>query len=160
MIKAKRDCINALVIVGLAVVLWVAIGTIPDTGVRRTGPAFFPRIVVPTLGFLGLLMLVDSIRRMVTRREEPLVLDPRVLYRQNRKIVLIFLACGLYIPALSFLGYLVATPLFLVGVYFLLTGRPTKLPWVPVLGYVAFTVLIYVIFQRVLFVFLPAGQIF
>lgn len=160
MINAKRDCINALVIVGFAAVLYFAIDAIPDPGIRRTGPAFFPRIVVPVLGILGLVLLLDSLRRMVTKRQEPLVLDPRVLYRSNRKIIFIFLACGAYIPALYYLGYLVATPFFLLAVYLRLAGRAGKRFWAAALGYLLFTALIYVVFQRVLYVFLPAGQIF
>lgn len=159
MIKAKRDCLNALAIVALAAVLYLAIDTIPDPGIRRTGPAFFPRIVVPALGVLGLALLADSVRRMLTHREEPLVLDPRVLYHANRKVIFIFLACGAYIPVLYYLGYLVATPFFVVGIYLLLTGKPGKRFWAVVLGYLLFTVLLYVLFQRVLFVFLPAGQL-
>jgi putative tricarboxylic transport membrane protein len=159
MIKAKRDCINALVIVAFAAVLFFAIDTIPDPGIRRTGPAFFPRIVVPALGILGLVLLLDSIRRMLTERQEPLVLDPRVLYRNNHKIIFIFLACGAYIPALYYLGYLIATPFFLLGVYLFLAKRTGKRFWAVILGYLLFTVLLYVVFQQVLYVFLPAGQL-
>lgn len=161
MIKARRDCLNALAVLAFATVLWLSIDTIPDPGIRRTGPAYFPRIVVPVLLVLGLALLADSLRRMLREPTDRLNLYPRQLYRDNRTVLWIFLTCGAYVPALLFLGYLVSTPLFLLAVYLLLVkDRKQGRLWPVLLGYLLFTVALYVVFQHVLYVFLPPGQIF
>ncbi|WP_116043483.1 tripartite tricarboxylate transporter TctB family protein [Amycolatopsis palatopharyngis] len=160
MINAKRDCVNALVVLTFSAVLYFSIDTIPDPGVRRTGAAFFPKIVVPVLALLGFVLLVDSVRRIITEPRERLTLAPRELYRKNRKVIYIFLACGAYVPALYYLGYLVSTPFFLLAVYFLLARQRTRRLWAVILGYLLFTAALYVVFQQVLYVFLPPGRLF
>lgn len=160
MVKAKRDLINALVVIGFAVLLYSQIGHINNSGTRQTGPDFFPRVVVPTLLILGAVLLIQSIVRMVREENEPLNLDVKYLLKDNLKVILIFAATLAYIPGLYFFGYLFSTPFFLVATYFIIRWRrPNRRIWLTLIGYIVFSVFIYVIFRFGLTVFLPSGQI-
>lgn len=156
MVKAKRDIVNALVLIAFAAgYFWVS-QDIP-TGDRAYGPAFMPVLVSFAIGALALLLLVTSIVRVTRQKEEQLVLDPRQLFRENEKIVYIFLATGLYILGISQLGYLVSTPIFMVLVYYIVVRSWNRRSWQVVAGYVIFTLLIYLVFEQFLQIPLPQG---
>lgn len=158
MIKAKRDLLNALVIIGFAVLLYSQIGHINDSGTRQTGPDFFPRVVVPTLLILGAVLLIQSIIRVVRGENESLSLDVKYLIKDNLKVILIFAATLAYIPGLYYFGYLISTPFFLVATYFIIRwSRPNRRIWLTILGYIVFSVFIYAVFRFGLTVFLPSG---
>lgn len=158
MIKAKRDLINALIVIGFAVLLYMQIGQIDGGETRRTGPDFFPKVVVPTLLVLGAALLVQSVIRIVRKDNEPLHLDVKNILKDNLKVILIFAVTLLYIPGLYYFGYLISTPFFLVATYFVIRwSRPDRRIWLTVLGYIVFSVIIYAVFRFGLSVFLPSG---
>src|SRR5699024_4648416 len=158
MIKAKRDLINALIVIGFAVLLYTQVGQIDGGGTRHTGPEFFAKVVVPTLLILGAVLLVQSVIRIARKDNEPLHLDMKKILKDNHKVILIFAATLLYIPGLYCFGYLVSTPFFLVATYFVIRwSKPSRRIWLTVVGYVIFSVFIYAVFRFGLAVFLPSG---
>lgn len=158
MVKAKRDLINALIVIAFAVLLYSQITRIDSNGTRPTGPEFFPKVVVPALLTLGAVLLVQSIVRIVRKDNETLNLDIKRIVKENLKVILIFTVTLLYIPGLYFFGYLISTPFFLVATYFVIRwAKPTKHIWKTVIGYIVFSVVIYAVFRFGLTVFLPSG---
>ncbi|GAB3257844.1 tripartite tricarboxylate transporter TctB family protein [Arthrobacter pigmenti] len=158
MVKAKRDIINAAVILLFSGIIYFQIQNIPQNTQRATDAAFFPRLVVPALAALGMCLLVTSIVRAIKQPNEKLLINPKDFYRSNYKVIWVFGGCALYLVALQYLGFIISTPLFLVGVYLLIAGK-TRKPWIAVIGYVVFAAVIYVVFQQFLSVFLPTGQL-
>lgn len=158
MIKAKRDAINGVVVLLFTTVLFLQIQVIPKNPQRQTDAAFFPKIVIPILGALAICLLVTAVVRMFREQNDKLILKPGVVYRENSKIIWVFLFCAAYLIALTYIGFMISTPIFLLGVYALLAKRMNKL-WLVVVGYIALTAVIYIVFQQFLFVFLPTGQL-
>lgn len=158
MVKAKRDIINSVVILLFTGLLYFQIQSIPENTQRATDAAFFPKIVIPVLTVLGLCLLINSVLRMIKEPDQKLLINPKNLYRSNYKVLWVFIACALYVVALQYVGFIISTPLFLVGVY-LLIAKTKRKPWLSVAGFVLFAAVIYVVFQQVLSVFLPTGQL-
>lgn len=157
MVKARRDIVNSLVLIAFAVgYLWLS-QDIPSFSDRAYGPAFMPVVVGTAILVLAVLLLVASIVRARREGEQKLVLNAGQLFRENEKVLYIFIATGLYVLAVTFLGYLIATPLFMLLVYYVVVRSWGRRPWLIVLGYLAFSVLIYVVFEQALQIPLPEG---
>lgn len=159
MVKAKRDCINAIVILAFCGFAYYLSLSIPAPSFGKTGGAFFPRIVIGAVAFLSLCYLVSSLLRI--KKEKNIHLDlsiPRFL-KENSKVIGSFVIFGLYVFALGLLGYIISTILFLFALYMLLAEKKQKF-WLVGIGIIVLTLLLFVVFQNILSVFLPTGVFF
>ncbi len=114
----------------------------------RLGPAFFPRLLALALGTLALVL----IWRSLAGRSDPAPLPPM-------RVGLFLWTVGLttaYAFLLRPLGYLIATPLYLAGIIWLLGYRNL----VGLVGTAAGTAaVLYLVFGRALHVLLPMGPL-
>ena len=116
---------------------------------REVGPDFWPKIVLFCLIALSAALTVSNVikwrksRVEVSEREEG----------WKRVLISIILAVG-YIYFLKPLGFIVASPLFIIGLMLLIMPKRKKVIPFAVLGIM---VMIYTIFSRLLFVPLPKG---
>ncbi|ASK62160.1 hypothetical protein CFK37_08275 [Virgibacillus phasianinus] len=159
MIKAKRDIINALVILALCVFAYYGSSLISVRNLGKTEASFFPNIVIAVLAFLGICLLVNSIYRMAREKNSKFDVSFKELLQENKKVIFTFAIFGVYVFLFSFIGYFVSTILFLAALYLLLSSNKQKL-WVVLIGMVAFTFILYFIFNNALSVFLPSGVLF
>lgn len=114
----------------------------------RLGPAFFPRLLAVVLGALALTLIV----RAVSGRSDP-SRPPAI--RSGVLIGLIVLLV-LYALALPSLGFILTTPLLVAGAIWLLGLRQ----WPRVAGTaLSVTLVLYVVFVRMLHVLLPMGPL-
>ncbi|NLK00155.1 MAG: tripartite tricarboxylate transporter TctB family protein [Clostridia bacterium] len=128
------------------------------------GPTFYPRLLI---GVLLLLMVgiiaEDSIkeRKMKERGEE--VYKGVTLSQGIEKyliVILIFIFSAAYILLMDKLGYIISTVLFLVGMSLLLKPNwKEKLPLTVGLM-VVFTLVLYYIFNNLLYIILPTSIFF
>ncbi|HEX6922207.1 MAG TPA: tripartite tricarboxylate transporter TctB family protein [Bacillales bacterium] len=156
MVKAKRDCINAVLILAFCGVAYYETLAIPSPVMRKTGAAFFPEIVLPVLALLGLCLLINSIIRMKKEPNEKLNFSFQKLFVDNKKVLSTFIIFGIYVLALSYIGYFISTILFLLSMYLLLVKKKEKV-WMVSLGYIILTLIVYFVFKKILLVFLPTG---
>jgi len=159
LIKAKRDLINSIILVAFCCYAYYGATLIPDRSYGKTGADFFPKIVIGIVAFLSICLLIHSIYRMTREKESKITVSPKNLFQENKKVILTFVIFGLYIVLLEYIGYFVSSVLFLLALYYLLASKKQKI-WVVLLGAVALTYLLYLIFQKALSVFLPAGLLF
>jgi hypothetical protein len=150
-----RDGIAALVILGASVTLFALTLGLKDNPLVPIGPGFYPRLV---LGLTAALALGLFISDVMTRRRRPHVAPASA--RQNyRLVVLLFLAFGVYVAALPFLGFRVATFLFVGGAQAVLDLPRDRRRWIVVLVVALITTaLTYFVFERYLSVLLPRGR--
>lgn len=158
-IKAKRDIINSIVILVFCAFAYYESLSISSPAMGKTGAAFYPRLVIAFIVFLSLLYLITSIVRL--RKETDSKLDWAILKwtKDNKRVLLTFMIFGVYILLMSYIGYIVATFLFLFGMYILLNPKKEKF-WMVGLGIVILTLVLFFIFQDLLSVFLPGGRWF
>jgi putative tricarboxylic transport membrane protein len=112
----------------------------------RLGPAFFPRMLALALAALALTLII----RAVAGRSDPS--RPPAIRAGTLAIVLVVLV--LYAFVLPYLGFLIATPLMLGAVIWFLGLRAWSSLAATAVGV---TVVLWLVFARLLHVLLPAG---
>jgi hypothetical protein len=149
-----RDGIAALAILGASVALFALTLGLKDNPLVPIGPGFYPRIVLGLTAALALALLVSE--ALARRRPRPAVAPERPNYR---RVTLLFLVFFLYVAALPFLGFRVATFLFVGGAQAVLDLPRDRRRWIVVLVVALITTaLTYVVFERYLSVLLPRGR--
>lgn len=156
MIKAKRDCMNAIFILVFCGFAYYETLSIAPPVLGKTGAALFPNIVIGVVVFLDLCFLITSILRIKKEKNTKLDLSVKKWLKENKKVLLTFVIFGIYVLLLGYIGYIISTMLFLFAVYLLLAQKSQKL-WKVGLGIISLTLIIFFIFQDVLSVFLPTG---
>jgi hypothetical protein len=149
-LKLSRDGIGGLAVLAASLLLfWATLG-LHENPLVPIGPGFYPRIV---LGFTAVLALWLVVADLLTGK------PPRAKEKLNYGLVaLLFAVFGVYVGALPYLGFRVATFAY-VGVTNALLAPPgTPKSWIRILlvsGLTAFFT--HLVFERYLLVLLPRG---
>jgi putative tricarboxylic transport membrane protein len=150
----SRDVIIGLAITVVGAVYWRAAGTLPKPLLQtQVGPEVFPELIALALVILGLILVLGPLlRRLMGKR---LVASPGEATETElappdvRTIVLVFLGLVLYTLVYEWLGFLVATILFMayeIGVMEISLKR-----WLWALpAIVLLPIVLYVLFVKVL----------
>ena len=151
-----RDAITGLVVFATSVLLfWATLG-LQRHPLVPVGPEFYPQLVLGVTGFLALLLVVSDV---VAHRRGQVAAASTV--RANYKLVVIaFAIFAIYVIALPYLGFRVATFAFLLAMPLALEparGARTRLIVVCIVALVA-TIVIYLVFDSYLQVLLPRGR--
>ncbi|SIT71403.1 tripartite tricarboxylate transporter TctB family protein [Edaphobacillus lindanitolerans] len=160
---AKRDLVNALVVIVFCGIAYYGALQIPIRGAAKTEADFFPKIIIGLLLFLAVCLLVSAAYQLwkgkSAQREKVAVAGFRQRFAENRKVILTFVIFAIYIFLLQEIGYFISSILFLFALYLLLV--PGKKRYVVgIIGAVLITVLLFVVFQYGLSVYLPGGTLF
>ena len=151
-----RDAITGLVVFATSLFLFLATLGLERHPLVPVGPEFYPRLVLCVTGFLALLLVLSDV--IAHRR----VAAPAVsMVRANYRLVVIaFAIFAIYVIALPYLGFRVATFAFLLAMPLALEpARGARRRWIVVciVALVA-TVVIYLAFDSYLQVLLPRGR--
>ena len=149
-----RDGWAGLVVLALCAILyWLTLG-LKGNPLVPIGPEFYPRIVIGiTAAFAALLVAADLLGR---GRTPP----PRAGAKPNYALVAsMFAVFGIYVAALPYLGFRVATVLYVTATAVLLERPRDAKGWAKVLVIALVTAMVtYVVFERYLSVLLPRGR--
>ncbi|HEY2967644.1 MAG TPA: tripartite tricarboxylate transporter TctB family protein [Casimicrobiaceae bacterium] len=149
-----RDGIAALVILGASVGLFALTLGLKDNPLVPIGPGFYPRLVLGLTAALALGLFISDVMARRRRHVAPAIGQPNY-----RLVVLLFLVFGVYVAALPFLGFRVATFLFVGGAQAALDLPRDRRRWIVVLAVaLVTTALTYFVFERYLSVLLPRGR--
>ncbi len=150
----SRDGIAALVILGASGALFALTLGLKDNPLVPIGPGFYPRLVLGLTAVFALALLVTD--AIAQRRRQPAMEAERPNYR---RVVLLFLVFFLYVAALPWLGYRVATFLFVAGAQAVLDLPRDRRQWIVLLGVALVTAAVtYFVFEHYLTVLLPRGR--
>ena len=129
---------------------WATLG-LKDNPLVPIGPGFYPRIV---LGITAVLSAWLVIADVLTKKPPPAARE-----RLNYGLVaLAFAVFGLYVGALPYLGFRIATGLYVAATSALLAPPRSAKSWAGVLILAVLTAFIsHLIFERYLLVLLPRG---
>ena len=126
---------------------------LPDRNLPNTlGSSFMPWLLVSCLFGLSLLLLLQTIIKGSAE-----TCDYQISIKEGAGIFWLSIIVIGYIYSLDFIGFLLATPVFL-AILMLLTGARS---WKQIaVTSTAVTIGIYLFFQKVFQIILPAGEIF
>jgi len=143
----SRDGVAGLVCLTASLALLALTRGIPKPALVPIGPAFYPRILFVVTAVLSLALVVADL----ARRQRPAVAPARY-----RLVLLTFGIFSAYVVALPWLGYRVATVLFVAALQVALEAPRVR--WVRVaLVAIVTTLATYYVFEAYLTVLLPRG---
>jgi hypothetical protein len=150
----SRDGIAGLAVLAASLVLFALTLDLKDSPLVPIGPGFYPRIVLALTALLSLGLVVgDVLSRKRNPKEQP-------KQKLNYPLVaLSFAVFALYAAALPWLGFRIATFLFVGGANVLLDPPRGARGWVRALVLALLTSLVtWLVFERWLSVLLPRGR--
>jgi len=152
--NAKRvEIVVPLAIFILAVINFFAgipLAVYPGEQVYGVGPKFFPNLITIIIGVLAAALLVQKLKKGV---KDELVWSNEEL----KNVSLLSLGAFIYIFAIGYLGYYIST--FLAMFIFIYALGYKK--WKTILVIILVTeVLVYLLFEKGLFIFIPRGFLF
>jgi putative tricarboxylic transport membrane protein len=154
-----RDAITGLVVFAASLFLFWATLKLERHPLVPVGPEFYPQLVLGATALLALLLVVSD---LIAHRRARVAAPPAVhTARANYRLVVIaFAIFAIYVIALPYLGFRVATLAFLLAMPLALEpARGVRRRWIVVfvVALVA-TVVIYLAFESYLQVLLPRGR--
>ena len=156
--RLGRDGIAGLV--GLAVSLGLipfAVG-LPKMPIVPVGPGFYPLIVLAFMAAASAALVVQDV--VAQRRAAPAGADvPAAPQRAYDLVIAAFAVVGAYVGLLPYLGYRIATVLFVATFQLVLERPATVRQWVLLAAIALGTSMItYALFDQYLSVLLPRGR--
>ena len=150
--RLSRDGIAGLICLAGSLLLWWTSRGLPQPALVPIGPAFYPRILFGVTAALSLLLVLGDLWRPATRAPGPAA--------GYRLVVLTFAIFSAYVFVLPWLGYRVATLLFVATLQSAL-DPPRSCRSVGLVAGMAVgaTVLTYYVFEVYLNVLLPRGRL-
>jgi hypothetical protein len=152
-----RDAITGLVVFATSLFLFLATLGLERHPLVPVGPEFYPQLVLGATGFLALLLVVSDV---VAHRRAQVASAVSTVRANYRLVVIAFAIFAIYVIALPYLGFRVATFAFLLAMPLALQpARGVRRRWrvVFVVALVA-TIVIYLAFDSYLQVLLPRGR--
>ena len=152
----SRDGIAGLAVLAASLVLFALTLDLKDNPMVPVGPGFYPRIVLGLTAVLSLGLVIGDV--LARRRQTPA--PDAAKERPNYALVaLSFGVFALYAVALPWLGFRIATFLFVGGANALLDPPRGTKGWVRALILALVTTLVtWLVFERWLSVLLPRGR--
>ncbi len=137
----RKDILFALAIIAFLVLFW------QQTNAMSAAAANYPRLLMGFIGFLTLIMLIQSFLQRHIKEEKP----APVLFARIGIFVALLVA---YVLSMNTVGYFFATPIFVVIGCALLRAVSLR---VSVCIGVGFSVFIYILFVKFLHLPVPLG---
>ncbi len=136
-----------------ALLFFILAGNFPGARGHDVGMAFYPRVLSILIIVLSVIVILQGITRKETESES----RESLFYTEDKgvqRVVLLILATLIYPYLLQYAGFLILTPVYLGFLMWVIkAGKAKKILFLALLT----TVLIYVVFQRLLKIPLPTG---
>lgn len=107
--KVKKEYLESVIFLIIAGFLYYLSVNLPQPPPNKTGPGFFPKILIAGLVALAFFLIIKGIRR---KEREELSLDYDIKDPIVRNRIIIPCAVALYIYAMIHIGFLISTFLF------------------------------------------------
>jgi hypothetical protein len=150
-LKLSKDGWTGLAVLAASLLLFALTLDLKPSPLVPIGPGFYPRIVLGISAVLAATLLIFDL--LAAQRPSP-------AQGANYALVLtVFVIFGVYVGALPFLGFRLATLVFIAALQSVLDPPKSTKGWI-VVGATALvtTAVCYIVFEKYLQVFLPRGR--
>ncbi|MBQ7785131.1 MAG: tripartite tricarboxylate transporter TctB family protein [Clostridia bacterium] len=148
--KAFSELVIGIACTLLGIAVYIMAGDLQKVRLG-IGPAGFPRFIAVVLAVLGIAQTVTTLKSGVA--------SPQV--QVDKKAAGLFAAavvmCVVYVMLVSTVGFVLMTPLLLIGMMYLFGERSIK---TMLIISVVTTVCVWLLFTEVFMIFLPTGRLF
>ncbi|MGE4352971.1 MAG: tripartite tricarboxylate transporter TctB family protein [Oscillospiraceae bacterium] len=145
-----KDYIASLGSLALAIFVYISSAEFAEPGNGLANdPAYYPKILVLLLVVMAVILLINTLR---THVKPSFSAD----WRKIADVVKVFVVMCVYVIAINYIGFLIATFLFVPGCIILFGGKPK----LAILSGIPITIIVYFAFAILLKVPLPQGVIF
>ncbi|CAO1667264.1 MULTISPECIES: tripartite tricarboxylate transporter TctB family protein [Salinicola] len=156
--KAVANVIFNAVLAALFVGLFVQAGDLPSSMWEPLGAGSFPRLILGALVIFNLAIVVQSMAALrVTDRSASA--GARQWFLQRRLAFATLAAFAVYALLMPWIGFALASLLFLLAVQFILGARRGRRLLIAALVAVIFGLGLYMLFSHVFLISLPAGRL-
>ena len=164
----REDKVIGLILIAFSVFMYVQADRLPPAMFGALGADFVPKILFAVLAVCGAALIVQSLIRerkstgsaADSQLEKGLLLKIKALLGYYQYVIFGFLAFLAYVILMYYLGYPIATLIFLPVIMWILGPRNKKSVVVIILTTLGVTFIIYYSFLKLLSVFLPEGSLF
>ncbi|MGD9045254.1 MAG: tripartite tricarboxylate transporter TctB family protein [Desulfobacterales bacterium] len=168
----KEDKVIGLILIAFSAFMYVQAERLPPALFGALGADFVPKILFIILAICGAVLMVQSLireRKAKVSADDSqlengggggLLSNTRVLLKSYQYVIFGFLAFLAYVILMYYLGYPIATLIFLPVIMWVLGPRNKKSVLVIILTTLGVTFIIYYSFLKFLKVFLPEGSLF
>ena len=146
----RVDIVSGMIGILIGAYVIIKCQSFPEDFVMKIGPAFFPEILAGGLILFSALLILQALLGKSIGDVE------RISIRQKgtQRILLALVGMIVYCALLKPVGFIIATIPWIMFYMFLLGNRKTvQYVWVPA----AITLAVYLVFEKVLVLSLPAG---
>jgi hypothetical protein len=155
-LRLGRDGWAGLAVLTASLVLFGLTLGLQDNPLVPIGPGFYPRIVLGVTALLAAWLVLSDLLAARRTAPRPAGGGPRP---NTAMVWLMFAVFGLYVGTLAYLGFRIATLLYVAAANALLDPPRGVRGWARVaVVALATTVVVYVVFERELSVLLPRGR--
>lgn len=137
--------------------LFFAAARIPTSRFETLGSGVFPQIVFVSIGFLAVIAIIDSLRKIPLQAYGRFSATTFDWVRRRYLVFITLTALTLYILAIPIFGFSIASFLFVFSVQVILMPRRTKSVLIALIVALVFSFGLNWLFAEVFTVFLPRG---
>ena len=153
----SRDGVAGLAFLAASLVLFALTLGLKDSPLVPIGPGFYPRIVLGVTAAFALLLVIADV--LAARKRPPRAAAKQAPKRNYALVALSFGIFAVYAFAMPWLGFRIATLLFVGGLNAVLDPPRGARGWARTLALaLVTTVLAWFVFERWLSVLLPRGR--
>jgi putative tricarboxylic transport membrane protein len=146
----RVDIISGMIGILIGAYVMIKCQSYPEDFVMKIGPAFFPEILAGGLIIFSVLLVVQALLGKSIGDVEKISIRQKGVQRVLIALAVMVVYCAVLKPV----GFIIATIPFIMFYMFLLGNRKiVQYVWVPA----AITLAVYLVFEKVLVLSLPAG---
>lgn len=156
-----RDGVAGIICLGLSIALLVLTRGLPQSALVPIGPDFYPRIVLGIMAVLSVMLIAaDALSHWKSRGGGASADAAAAAGKRNYRLVAVtFVVFGGYVLLLPYLGFRLATFLFVIALQAVLGKPQGRRRWTIVIAAALATVVVtYLAFEVYLSVLLPRGR--
>ncbi len=156
-----RDGVAGIICLGLSIALLVLTRGLPQSAMVPIGPDFYPRIVLSIMAVLSVLLIAADVRSRRRRRGGGASPGATAVadQRNYRLVAVTFSVFAAYVLLLPYLGFRVATFVFVAALQVVLGNPRGWRRWaIVIIAALATVIVTYLAFELYLSVLLPRGR--
>jgi len=168
----KEDKVIGLILIAFSIFMYIQADRLPPALFGTLGAGFVPKILFCILAGCGAVLTIQGLIRDRKARASEAVVPPdtagpdkprasvQAFLKSYQFVIFGFVAFFVYVVLMYYLGYPIATLIFMPVFMWILGPRDKKAALVTALTTLGVTFIIYYSFLKLLSVFLPEGSLF